>query len=364
MKLELSDFSNVLQVPTTFEVVQSSQAAVDKIAVSWPFLREGQHNRLILCGNGGGTRPIAEAYAEMLGKHAAGGTTIHEISIGSLDESREVDALCATLNVDLLIAIGGGRIIDTAKMVAFQRKVALLCIPSVLSSDGITSPVSVLADGSGRKRSLPSGIPACVVVDLSLTTKAPLHLTKAGVGDLISNASALLDAEDYEAAGRGIVNGFAKLLSYSAFQLTKGLIERDISTPQGQETIARGLILSGLSMAFSGNSLPCSGAEHLISHALDDMNVSTAPHGLKVAVATLYCLELRRQLGRASGDPELPSIVANLGLPRRPEDLGVSKDQFIRAVELAPEMRPGRYTVLHQELDHDLMENAYDRAFV
>ena len=37
MKLELSDFSNVLQVPTTFEVVQSSQAAVEKIAVSWPF---------------------------------------------------------------------------------------------------------------------------------------------------------------------------------------------------------------------------------------------------------------------------------------------------------------------------------------
>lgn len=54
MKLELSDFSNVLQVPTTFEVVHSSQAAVEKIATSWPFMRERPHNLLILCGSGGG----------------------------------------------------------------------------------------------------------------------------------------------------------------------------------------------------------------------------------------------------------------------------------------------------------------------
>lgn len=363
MKLELSDFSNVLQVPTTFEVVHSSQAAVEKISASWPFMRERQHNLLILCGSGGGTRPIAEMYSKMLRRDSERPPAIHEISVGSLEESREVDALCATLEVDLLIAIGGGRIIDTAKMVAFQRKVALLCIPSVLSSDGITSPVSVLADGSGRKRSLASGIPACVVVDLSLTTKAPLHLTKAGVGDLLSNASALLDAEDYEAAGHGLVNGFAKLLSYAAFQLVRPLAERDILSFQGQEAIARGLILSGLSMAFSGNSLPCSGAEHLISHALDDMNLISAPHGLQVAVATLYCLELRRQIGRNSGEMDLRATVAELGLPQCPEELGLTREQFLRAVELAPKMRSGRYTVLHDALRPEVLQSSYDRAF-
>ena len=96
------------------------------------------------------------------------------------------------------------------------------------------------------------------------------------------------------------------------------------------------MILSGLSMAFSGNSLPCSGAEHLISHALDDMNLIAAPHGLQVAVATLYCLELRRQTRPQQRRTDLRSTVPELGLPRRPEDLGLPKDQFIRAVKLAP----------------------------
>jgi glycerol-1-phosphate dehydrogenase [NAD(P)+] len=362
MRLELSGFSDVVQVPMTFEVVRTSQAAVEKLAAARAHMTSGRGNMLVLCGSGGTTRAMAEAYVEML-RDGANGPPIHQVALGSLDEARELDAMCAKLDIDLLVAIGGGRVIDTAKHVAFHRKVALACIPSVLSSDGITSPVAVLQDSDGRKRSLPSGIPACVVVDLSLTTQAPLQLTKAGVGDLLSNASALLDLEDYEASGLGAVSGFAKLLSYSAYQLVMPLTEEAIASADGQEAVARGLIMSGLSMAFSGNSLPCSGGEHLISHAVDHLGYSKAPHGLQVAVATLYCLALRRVLGRESTTADLQPVVTALGLPDRPEDLGLSREQFLQAVELGPEMREGRFTVLHQGTQREALEAAYDRAF-
>lgn len=363
MKLELSDFSNVLQVPMTFEVVSSPDEAIEKIVTCWPFMAAGPHRMLILCGSGGNTRAMAEEYRARLASASDQQPVIHEITFGSIEESREVDALCATLDLDLLVAIGGGRVVDTAKMVAYQRRIALLCIPSVLSSDGITSPVSVLLDETGRKRSLASGIPACVVVDLSLTRKAPLELTKAGIGDLLSNASALLDLEEYEAAGLGIISGFAKLLSYSAYQLVVPLSEEAINDAAGQEAIAKGLILSGLSMAFSGNSLPCSGAEHLISHALDDRGVNRAPHGLQVAVATLYCLGLREHLGLPTPPLDMRSTVARLGLPGRPEQLGLTREQFLDAVRYAPTTRPGRCTVLDRAPSEDALQAAYDVAF-
>ena len=285
-------------------------------------------------------------------------------SIGSLDESREVDALCATLNVDLLIAIGGGRIIDTAKMVAFQRKVALLCIPVGPLSDGITSPVSVLADGSGRKRSLPSGIPACVVVDLSLTTKAPLHLTKAGVGDLISNASALLDAEDYEAAMsryRQWLRQASILFGVPADQGPDRARYFNASRPRDDRQRIDpvrsfdGVFRELTALQWCRTSSPPRARRHERKYRPSWTEGRRCDPLLPRASKAARPRQRRpgAALHRSQSRPASP-----------PGNLGVSKDQFIRAVELAPEMRPGRYTVLHQELDHDLMENAYDRAFV
>lgn len=362
MKFELSAFSNLLHVPAMFEVVENSKAAFDKIN-AWPYLAMQEHKVLILCGASGVTRQIAERFVTFFRTEVDPDTRLHEIGGASVRESRSVDALCAANGVTLLVAIGGGKVVDTAKMVVKQRNIALLCIPSALSSDGITSPVAVLADEDGEVQSLPAGIPSYVLVDLSITTLAPIALTLSGVGDTLSNASALLDVEEYEASGAGRVNGFAKLLSHSACQMMFPLTREDVASPDGQEAVARALILSGLSMAFSGNSLPCSGGEHLISHALDHLGHGTGTHGLQVAITALYCLSLREILHRPTGNADVRRTMERLGMPMRPEEIGVSRDGFMEALCIAPDMRQGRVTILQVRPEKRVLEAAYDHAF-
>ena len=63
------------------------------------------------------------------------------------------------------------------------------------------------------------------------------------------------------------------------------------------EELANSLLISGLAMGFSGDSSPCSGSEHLISHAIDYMQISNSLHGEQVAVATLFVDEYRKLNG-------------------------------------------------------------------
>ena len=58
----------------------------------------------------------------------------------------------------------------------------------------------------------------------------------------------------------------------------------DIRSSRFIGDLANGLVISGLAMVLANSSRPASGAEHMISHAIDDLfpNRSTL-HGLQVA---------------------------------------------------------------------------------
>jgi glycerol-1-phosphate dehydrogenase [NAD(P)+] len=61
---------------------------------------------------------------------------------------------------------------------------------------------------------------------------------------------------------------------------------------------------------------------------------------------------------------QIESCLRQHGLPRRPSDVGLTQEQFVRAVMEAPSTRPDRYTILeHLDLDEDAMR-ARVHAFV
>ena len=94
-------------------------------------------------------------------------------------------------NISLIISLGGGTALDTAKYAAFVANVAYIAIPTTLSNDGVASPVSVLFAENGRKHSFTSKIPDGLLIDTDIVFDAPRLLMKAGVGDTISNYTAL-----------------------------------------------------------------------------------------------------------------------------------------------------------------------------
>ncbi len=92
----------------------------------------------------------------------------------------------------------------------------------------------------------------------------------------------------------------------------------------------------------AGNSRPCSGACHEISHAIDALFPDRASHGEQVAVGALFATFLR-------GDTNLATLDAALrrhGVPRLPADIGLDEEAFAAAVAHAPSTRPDRYTIL------------------
>jgi len=280
----------------------------------------------------------------------------YQIMDNSLEEINKVKDKINNINPDLLIAVGGGRVIDVAKVVATEKLLPLITFPTTLANDGVVSPVAVIRDG-GKLRSIGVNMPVGVLVDLAVIKNSPGRLIKAGIGDLLSNITALTDWELACQRGRDKMDGFAYMLSEKAVSSVLNYNGKTIWDPEFLKLLAEGLVLSGIAMAIAGTSRPASGAEHLISHAIDKLYQRPALHGEQVGVAALFTAGLQSQNLQV-----LKDFYQRFDLPLTPEDIGLNREKFLEAVYLAPSMRPERYTILNEEITQKASE-IYAKVF-
>ena len=215
------------------------------------------------------------------------------------------------------------------------------------------SPVASLVGDDGIRHSLGVATPAGVVVDTTVIERAPLRFVRAGIGDLVSNVTAVADWKLAASAVGEAIDEFAAsialLSSRSAF---------DIDWPPSIDdlaVIARALVMSGLAMAVAGSSRPCSGGEHLVSHALDELlGADALSHGEQVAIGVLITASLH---GR-DGTEHIAPLFERIGFPTDLEGWGLDPATLVEALRRAPATRPGRYTVLDET---DLSATAVER---
>ncbi len=246
-------------------------------------------------------------------------------------------------DADLLIGFGGGVVLDVTKYVATKKSINYLAVPTALSNDGIYSPVASLKHDDGLRESIGVNVPLGIVIDLDIIKKAPIWTLRSGIGDLISNISSLSDWKIARKTNGEHVDDFsytlASLATYSVFDHHS----IDLCDISFIKKLAYSLVLSGLAMELAKSSRPCSGAEHLISHALDRLYPEKhALHGLQVAYATYYLEDLRGGKYKS----KLEDFFKKIGLPLSCEDLGFSEAEFEEAVKLAPSLRD-RFTILN-----------------
>jgi glycerol-1-phosphate dehydrogenase [NAD(P)+] len=315
--------------------------------------------RLAVVGGSTFTGPIASGLAGALGSAAE--PVVPPVEANTEREVTRLAAEPALAAADAVVAVGGGKTIDVAKSACALAELPLLVVPTQLTADGIASPVSVLRDDAGRLRSGPGRLPIAVAVDLDVIAAAPVARTRAGLGDLLANPSALRDWQLAARAGDGEVDDFAALLSQSAFDLVYGAPPRGLADgtpdPEFLHRLLRGLVLSGLAMEIAGSSRPCSGSEHLISHALDTLHPGTAQHGEQVAFGALIATRL--QGGDWRG---LREFMFAAGLENAAAGFGLPVEVAIAVVRAAPAMRPERRTVLSNPdlAERDLCEAVED----
>lgn len=261
-------------------------------------------------------------------------------------------------SVTLVIALGGGRPIDVAKLAATRAGIDLVAVPTVLSHDGMCSPVASLIGADGVRRSVGAAMPAGVVVDTDIVGRAPEQFIRAGLGDLVSNVTAVEDWRRASAASAETVDEFA-----ASIALMSATSVLDIEWPPSAEdvaAIARGLVMSGLAMEVAGSSRPCSGAEHLVSHALDELETGgPMMHGEQVALGVLIVSGVHER----SLTEHLLRLMERIGMFSRLAALGIDRSMLTLAVQRGPATRPGRYTVLDEiDLSTDAVEALIDRT--
>jgi len=264
----------------------------------------------------------------------------------SLQEAEKV--MSQIKDHDVIISVGGGKILDLGKYAATKAKLNYISVPTSPSNDGIASPIAVLKNNQGITESLGVNMPMGVLVDLDLMKTAPLENIRAGIGDLITNYSALADWQLAYQEKKEKIDDFAASLAYSAADLiysqqlqVDGTI--NIKEEKFLKTLVNGLILSGIAMNIAGSSRPCSGSDHKISHAIDKLFPHTAPHGIQSAVGMIIVEKMR-----GKNITDLISFYKSVGLPTNYKELGLTKKQMIEAVSFAPQTRPNRYTILEK----------------
>jgi glycerol-1-phosphate dehydrogenase [NAD(P)+] len=244
---------------------------------------------------------------------------------------------------EAVAGIGGGRTIDVTKFAAHMAGIPMVSVATSLAHDGIASPVSTLAheSGNGSYGVVP---PVAVIVDLDRVRAAPGALATAGVGDVVSNLSAIADWELSAADTGEPVDGLAVAMARTAAHA----VLHDDSPAMSDRfltVLAEALIMSGLAMAVAGSSRPSSGGDHEIMHAINQLFPGRASHGELAGLGALFCDYLR---GDEQQFAEVSSCLARHGLPRQPEQIGLTTAQLTEAVLHAPATRPGRYTILER----------------
>ena len=242
---------------------------------------------------------------------------------------------------DLLAGIGGGRSVDTAKMVSFNLSKPFVSLPTAASHDGMASPfVSVKSD---KPHSVVASAPMGVFVDIDVIKKAPKKLLASGCGDLIANIIAVKDwqlghekkNEYYGRYAADLALMSAKIVMENSAEFAKKGLEARV--------IVEGLISAGVASCIAGSSRPCSGAEHLFSHALDKIAPGVGLHGEKCGIGSIMMAKIQGQDWK-----KIAKTLKDVGAPTRAKQIGLEPEKVVEALTIAQKLRPERYTILKE----------------
>ncbi|MEV0581883.1 iron-containing alcohol dehydrogenase family protein [Nonomuraea sp. NPDC050310] len=266
---------------------------------------------------------------------------VFRVADGSVEAAVSLGADLRKGAYEVVVGVGGGKTIDVTKYAASLAGIPMVAVATNLSHDGICSPTASLTY-EGGKGSFGVPMPLAILVDLDLVRTAPQALVRSGVGDVVSNLSAIDDWQLGNLERGEPIDGLACSMARTAAEALIGRKD-SIESDAFLTVLAESLILSSLSMVIAGSSRPSSGGDHEILHAVDQLFPGTSNHGELAGIGAAFCFFLR---GDAARLEQVVGCLRQHQLPLTPGDIGLTVEQFTEAVLFAPSTRPGRYTIL------------------
>jgi glycerol-1-phosphate dehydrogenase [NAD(P)+] len=256
---------------------------------------------------------------------------------------RAVEERIKTLKPQVVLGVGGGTKIDIAKLSSARQGTPFISVPTTASHDGIASPLSSIK-GLEKPYSVMAQAPIAIVADTNVIKQAPFRLVASGCGDVIAKFTAVRDWKlAHEEVGEYYGEYAASLALMSAELVIQNAKHIRPENEEGLRVLLEALISCGVAMSIAGSSRPCSGAEHLFSHALDMIKPNSSMHGERCGVGTIMMAYLH-----GADWERIQETLKTVGAPTNAEELGLTEDEVVEALYMAPSVRPERYTILNK----------------
>lgn len=301
--------------------------------------------------------------------------SIGEVLIHLYDPKAESDIFSFSPKPDLILGVGSGVINDICRLVSYRVGLPYGIVATAPSMDGYASAGSpILFDNT--KATIKCTTPRYIIADLDIIKNAPYEMLLSGIGDMFGKYTGLLDwelARDYngdyycEEIAQDVLNATNSCLK-NGYKIN----DRD---PKCIKNIMEGFMVTGLGMAFVGNSRPASGSEHIIAHAweLESVELNEKPnlHGLEVVEATLLVIEMYRLLYLETSDNHLKELISkylpyfdmveNFCKSMKMPNVTTDKERILKGINRALSLR-NRYTILFYLRDNGDFDRYADYA--
>ncbi len=322
--------------------------------------RLGARRALVIAGRRELDRNAA-ALAALGGRIAATFDDVRpHVPVVVADQAREA---AERADADVLLAIGGGSAIGTAKAVARHSGRPIVAVPTTYAGSEMT-PVWGLTDASGKRTGIdPKVQPRVVIYDPDLTAT----LTHGAA--MASGVNALAHAVDAWWAPR--INPDLAIRATDAMTvLVAGLdalhAAGTTGSPEARVATMRGAMAAAQVFAAAG-----SGLHHKICHVLggryDLPHAAThavvLPHVVRFNApeAAVAVERIGAALGSADGVTALFARLREWDVPRRLADLGFARHLIADAADaILPTVPAANPRAVHREDLIDLLTDAYD----
>jgi len=259
------------------------------------------------------------------------------------NEAIRIQNLVKSLKADVIVGVGGGKVLDAARAAAYLENLPYVIVPTAASCDAPTSNLVIYYTEEGVFDELfrTNRNPNVVLVDTHIIADAPVRLLVAGMGDALATYfEARTCVENYRLNYGG---GYATLASYAIAKLcyetlladgvsAKLAVENKVVTKALENIIETNTLLSGIGFESNGSS---------VAHAMHS-GFSILPsfhkrfHGEWVAFGTLVLLVLEKRPQKEID--EVVTFCRSVGLPTTFRDLGIddlSREELYRVAQRA-----------------------------
>ena len=275
--------------------------------------------------------------------------------IPTLNDIRQAEEVIEKSKPQVVFGVGGGTKIDIAKLSSARKETPFICVPTSASHDGMVSPFASIK-GLDRPYSIKAQSPMAVVADTEVIINVPYRFIASGCADVISKFTS---TRDWKLASEKKNEYYAQYTASLALMSAQHIVENaDLFKPgsePGLRVLLEALVSCGVAMCIGGTSKPCSGSEHLFSHALDLVAPNQALHGEECGLGAIMMAKLHGIEWETIRD-----TLKKVGAPVAAKEVGISAEQIVEALLKAPKIRPERYTILNEK--HLTRKTAYELA--